>query len=115
MAVIELTSSAESNKSKGSMIWEKEVSVSAGETSGWITLPDESGKAEKWLVSLITSGSARVETTGSIRSRVVGDTAVAYVWTAGNVSVNTTTTFENVSAVRVVSISGAATIEVRVY
>lgn len=112
---VELTASAESNTEKGSVIWEKEVSVAAGATSSWIILPDEAGKADKWLVSLIPEGSARVETTGSIRSKVIAGTAVAYAWSAGNVAINTTTTFENVSAVRIVSVTGAATIEVRVY
>lgn len=110
-----LTASVETNENKGSVIWEKEISVAAGETSDWIVLPDESGKVDKWLVSLITSGSARVESTNSIRSKVIAGTAVAYAWSAGNVAINTTTTFENVSAVRVVSVTGAATIEVRTY
>jgi len=112
---IELTTSTETDKENGSVIWEKEVSVNNGETSDWIILPSGVGRVEKWLVSLITSGSARVETTVSIRSKVEAGTAVAYAWTAGNVSANTSTTFENVAAVRVVSITGPATIEVRAY
>lgn len=112
---VELTASAESNLNKGSMIWEKELTVQVGETSEWIILPDESGKVDKWLVSLIPSGTAKVQTTSSLRSRVVANNAVAYDWAAGNVTGNTSTTFENVAAVRLVSTTGAATIEVRVY
>lgn len=112
--MIKLVASVESNLEKGSVIFEKEVSVKDGETSDWIALPDKAGKVENWLVSLIPSGTARIETTGSLRSKVIANTAIEYAWTPGDVSANTNAAFQNVSAVRVVSVTGEATIEVRV-
>lgn len=112
--MIELVASVESNLEKGSVIYEKEKTIGAGVTSDWIALPDKAGKVDNWLVSLIPSGTARIETTGSLRSKVVANTAIEYAWTPGDVSVNTNAAFQNVSAVRVVSVSGEATIEVRV-
>ena len=111
---IELTKSAESNDNRGSFIWERSVDVASGETSEWLILPDGAGAVQTWLAFLIPDSSARIEATVSSRAKVIAGTAEAYAWSAGNVAVNTGGTFENVSALRVVSVTGSATLEVRV-
>lgn len=114
MAVF-LEKSAESNDQKGDNIYEKESAVSAGETGDWVALPNGAGKVSTWQVSLIPSGgTARVEMTGSIRSKVIADTAQEYAWDDDAVSVATKDALVNVSAVRAVGITGSATLEVRV-
>lgn len=115
MALQYLTASAETNKTKGSAIWEGENSKATPGNGNTFLLIDLAGKVESWLVSLVvTSGTGKVQYTNSIRSKVLAGTAIWYDWNDGVVAANTNDVFFNVSAVRLVNVTGTTLIEVRV-
>lgn len=86
-----------------------EITVDAGATSTWIPLDGEGG-----TVALFPLGTAKIQYTISRPLKIENNTARALDWSAGDVTVATGAKLdEQITAVRVVSSSGRATIEVQ--
>ena len=108
------TGSVESNRNKGSAIYESAETLSAPADGDTILLPDESGRMDSVMVSLVvTAGGGKVQYTISNRADVIAGNAVWYDWDAGAVVANTTDVMYHVSAVRQVNTSGTTKLEVR--
>jgi len=114
MAVINMTPTTETNKTKGDVVYEYSAPVVTGE-GNIIMIPDDGGSVESWLVALIIdlAGAGTVQTTISSRADVQNGNANWIDWDNGAVTATAAATFWNVTAVRVVMASGAAVLEVR--
>lgn len=97
----------EENSIRGRLITEE--TVDAGVTGGWIPLDGEGG-----TVAVFPLGTAKLQYTISRPVKVKHNTARALDWDAGDVTVPTGAKLEqNITAVRIVSITGRATVEVQ--
>ena len=96
----------------GQAVYEYQETVADGVTSEFIMAPDNAGKLRDWSVAVIPAGTARVEYTLSGRDTVAAGGGNWQQWDDGNVTSITSDLLGPVTAVRVVSVTGAATIEV---
>ena len=115
MSVIYLELNTQKNVNKGLPVYEKSVTVGAGETSGPIMLEDGAGHRDYWQVAIIPNGgNGRLEFSFSPRETIKTGGGNWVSWGAGNVSSNTSNSLTPVAAVRVVSVVGSITLEVLV-
>lgn len=115
MSIVYLESNTETNKSKGESVWEyKETKTTSG-NGNIIMLPNETGKYDSVMCSLIiSSGTGKIQTTISNRADIIAGIANWIDWDYGAVSSTTTDVFFQVAAVRQVNSSGTTKIEVRI-
>ena len=112
----ELTLSHESNEVTGEPIFEYDGAIASGSTGEYIILPVGAGKVSVWNAALIvgSGNSGKVQYTISSKAKIVANTATWFDWEVGTVTSSANTSFENITGVRGVSISGAISIQVRV-
>ena len=114
MALKYATVSAETNKIKGSAIYEAEETKSSPGAGDTFLLENESGGFRTILVSLlVTAGTGKIQYAISSRSKVLAGTATWFDWSSGVVSANTNDTLYHVSAIRQVNFSGTTVLEAR--
>jgi hypothetical protein len=114
MAIQYFTKNDQSNTSKGEVIWEATQALSSGTNGNSLVLPDETGKVESIMVSLvISSGEGKIQTTVSPLVNVEAGTANWIDWDRGAVSTTTADVFYNVTAIRAVRVSGTIKLEAR--
>lgn len=109
----ELRRAAESNIEKGEDIWYCSQTIDSGETGEEVTLPEQAGKVNTWLVYLVVGGDSG----DSAKLEITIDEAKAEwdEWDAGEVAINTSDTLHGVKAVRAVSAAGETKLYVRAY
>lgn len=117
MSVTYLVDSDETNRVKGSAIFEGKETLSSPATGDDFILPDGVGKIDAWMIHLILSGTsprAVVELSISNRSEIIAETAIWFEWDYGEVFVSTRQTFYQVSGIRMVNYVGTTVIEHKV-
>ena len=113
MSVVYLEPNTQTNKIKGSAIFEMSEIADKDGAGNTIMLPDESGKIDSILVALnVNGGTARVEWSLSPRSVLKAGGGNWQAWGAGNVAVDASDVFYPVSAVRMFVLSGNPVLEV---
>ena len=115
MALKYATASVETNKEKGSSIYESKETISSPGTGDDMLLPDQCGRFDTVLVMLSVSGggTGKVQYTLSNRAQVIAGSAVWKDWDAGIVSSNTDDALYHVSAIRLVNTAGTTILEAR--
>lgn len=104
--MIHLTANAQSNPHTGKAVWEANKTITSDDET--FLMPDESGTAEYWTLSIypIGSGSGKWQYTRSPRSEVIAGTAKWQDWDNGVVSAYSDDSLFPVQAVKLVHASG---------
>ena len=114
--VSELNQSAESNVSKGEIIYEKDETLSSPGAGNTYILPDGAGKFTAWLAALIIDGegSGYIETSISPRADIIAGRGNFIQWSKGTITSSDGEAFNPVVAVRAINVSGIIKLENRV-
>jgi hypothetical protein len=109
MAIIYMTANAQTNKEKGSAVYEASGTITANTDA--IMLPDETGKTDNWNLALsefVGGASARFEYSNSPRSQVLAGGGSWNPWDNGNVTSYSDDSLHPPTAVRVILEAGTS-------